>query len=262
MSDAASLKAAIQRLIQWSKVKPAFPESAVEAVIVSDLLCSALGFDARSVERQYKIRSTGCEPDIILFPKSKDSIVIEVKRFHYFDSNANVTRTLKDAGAYVRDMKQEFGIITDGLTWIYFKVQRYGNYHRIYRLLMFNIETNSVLATASLKRTQKGKVRRFFEVLEAVQMPKNLATSIGKRAPLSLRDLNNLMGEGNEKRITTLTQRTRKEGVTVKEVDEIVLRAMYYNDAPVRIVKPIIEPLELLKATPKKSTKSKPKRKK
>ncbi len=147
MAKTIELRAATRRLERWCGLGVC-SESAIEAVILIDLFHDALGFSKVSTSNQSAL-SNGCIPDIMLLPKAGMKIVVEVKKPNELEGKADkasIVRHLKQAADYVCCLKQEFGILTDGTNWIYFRVESGEKHYEIYRLLSFNIKSHATLA--------------------------------------------------------------------------------------------------------------------
>ena len=235
-----------KRLAQWSTESPPFRESAVEAVLLFDLFRGVLDFDANSAKRQVRVPKTG-RTDIILRLNDKVKVVVEVKRFDTFASKAKTEQAIRQAAKYVRELKSEYGIITDGINWVYFTVRPHGNYHQIRRLIRFNIKEQPELALAMLKRSRKGTLNHFFKLLASIH------------GEMTEKEFARLMNLSLQERVEQLAQKAKQNDpkLEVTSGDKSLLKVLYGNANANQSVKLGLKPMNLTGVnTKKKSSKS------
>lgn len=233
----------LQRLGQWSAEQPPFREAAVEAVLLFDLFRGVLGFNTKSAKRQVRAADKTKKviigrTDIVLHLRTTVKVVVEVKRFDTFDSETKTTAAIKRAAEYMRIMGQEYGVVTDGITWIYFRVKRHANYHQIHRLIRFSIKKQPSLALIVLKRSHKGTLGHLFELL--VAMHENM-TEV---------EFIKLMDQSQQERAEELTQKIEqgKPRFRIAEKDRNLILALYASNVANECVKPLLKPIKLTKS--------------
>lgn len=216
-------------------------ESKIEQDIL-DLFCEPLGFNIQTAKPQVTNIGSSGRRDIVLTLDQKTSVVVEVKRPMNFKSERHRNKAIKQAADYLLcPPKQEFGIATDGINWIYFKVKPFGNYYRVHRILGFNIRDHARIAQVVLRRCHSGTIKSFLKVLAAIH------------EDLTPQGFDVLMNLSLSARVEFLAAKARDEGVRVSGDDELVMRELYNGGrSPVQLNGFLIneetkEPLKLTK---------------
>lgn len=217
-------------------------ESQIEQDLL-DLFNEALGFSEQTAHRQVTNIGSSGKRDIVLTLDQKTSVVVEVKRPGDFKNERHKNRAIRQAADYLLcPPKQEFGIATDGINWIYFKVKPFGNYYRVHRILGFNIRDHSKVAQVVLRRSQSGTLKSFLRILAATHQD------------LTVQDFDVLMNLSLSARVEFLAAKARDEGVKVSGDDELVMRELYNGGrSPVQLNGFLLneetqEPLKLTKS--------------
>ncbi len=243
MANLQQLNAAKKRLERWCGLGVC-SESAIEAVILIDLFHDALGFSKVSTSSQSPL-TNGCIPDIVLAPKSKIKIVVEVKKPNELEGRfdkASTVKYLKQAADYVCCLNQEFGILTDGMNWIYFRVERVSDHHEIHQLLRFNMKSQALLARDVLLCSTKASLQHFFFILKKV------------RENIDGNDFDSLTSKSSAERFSYFVQAVKNTGWTKVTPDERkIVRALCYGSTLNKMIEPILKPIHLSEEDRKKN---------
>ena len=222
-------------------------ESAIEAVILIDLFHDALGFSKVSTKSQSLIIN-GCKPDILLKPLASSQVVVEVKRPGELKGKPDKASTiahLKQAASYVRCLDQEFGILTDGTRWFYFRIAVEGESYLIHRLLDFDLEVSEqkTFINDALLCSNKTALLHFFFVLK--QMQKSIVDKpFHFVAGMNVSErLNYFVSTVKDTEIEEHNQPATWAKVTTAE--RRVIKFLCYGENPHILLKPIHKPIEV-----------------
>ena len=203
------LETTLRELIEWKKGPGTVPEAAIENHLLRKVFRERLEYgDTRALRDQadghrHKI-------DILLKPDNSMHMIVEVKQFGRINPKA-----LQQAARYVRNMGAEYGIVTDGLIWIYFALRPHGAKHRIHRLVQFDTRSDMKLAIRCLERLRPNTIKRFLRAIAAVQ--------IGISEVQLLRLLDMSLAD----RVALLAQRAEQTNVAIAVEDRAILRDLY-----------------------------------
>ena len=252
MAKIQQLNAAKRRIERWCGLGVC-SESAIEAVILIDLFHDALGFSKVSTSSQSAL-SNGCIPDIVLSPKPKIKIVVEVKKPNELDGKvdkANTVKYLKQAADYVCCLNQEFGMLTDGMNWICFRVESVNGYHEIHQLLRFNMKSQSLLGRDVFLCSTKASLQHFFFILKKM------------RESIDGNDFDSLTSKSSSERFNYFVQAVRD--TEIEEHDQPatwakmtsderrVVKTLCYGSNLNRLIEPILKPIHLSEEDRKKN---------
>lgn len=227
------------------------PQKQTEAQIEQDILDffrETLGFTTKTAQRQVKKEGFSGEQDIVLTLDQKTSVVVEIKTPDEFKNDKLRNTAIIQAADYLLcTPKQEFGIVTDGWSWIYFRVKPVGNFHRVHRILGFNIKEHRKVAQVVFKRTQAGTLKLFLKVLAAIH--RDIAPA----------NFDALMNLSLSSRVDFLAAKACDAGVKVSDADKSVIRELYNGGhLPIQTVKFVIgHSIDLKKDNRKHSVKPK-----
>jgi hypothetical protein len=208
-ADSILLKAALDELIELCNGPNPVPPAVTSSHLLTDLFRLALGyFDWEAAAHQPD--GDGGWIDILLDIDATTQIVIEVRKFGQITPYA-----LRKAARHVRNIKAEFGILTDGLTWIYFTIKPFAHQHHIHRLLHFDTLANRALTNKVLQRSRKSTIKRLFRALDAVH------------ADMTEAELFRLLDHGLDVRVDELANKANAKSVALSADDRAILRDLY-----------------------------------
>lgn len=225
-----------------------------ELQIEMDLLdlFELLGFNKTTARCQVTNIGSSGRRDIVLSLDQKTSVVVEVKRPGNFKREKERNKAITQAADYLLcKPQQSFGIATDGVNWIYFKVKPFGSFYRAHRILGFNIKSHPKVAQVVLRRSQAGTLKSFLKLLAAVHQD------------ITSQDFDVIMNLSLSARVDFLSAKARDEGVKVSGDDELVLRELYKGGRlPVQLHgfllnDEVTEPVKLTKSQRRHSIKPK-----
>jgi predicted type IV restriction endonuclease len=240
-------KKSIQRTIEtlekkWSTERPRFEEPVIEADLLIDLFRAELDFDGKkkSATHQHLVRKGNGKVDILLRINPKTKVIVEVKQLGVLEPDINKggwMDAVEQAARYVRDMKQEYGIVTDGLYWLYFSVRSCGNFRRVHRLIWFHVKTHRRLALEILDRSRKRTLKRLLDVLDVIH------------GDMTVERFDEWMSDGTQATVGHLMAKVRNKLGRARAADEKVIRAIYDRKTkPSELIPPLLEPLRLTAA--------------
>ena len=235
MFNKTKVNEALSEIEKGNAGEPRLTEAQIEYILRTKIFRDALGFDEASIKHQKIILRTGHIIDIALVLDQSMTIVVEVKKYGEL-GDKNRIKHLRDKARYVRDinldphnMSQTFGILTDGINWIFFQVIPFGRYHRIYPLMEFNVKEDrtkipqeeqtpqkySDFTHNVFKRMQKSTMKRFLKALSAVHQN------------TSENEFFQVMDYSLDGRVDWYTKKAAKAGVSLSEDDKRVIRGFY-----------------------------------
>jgi hypothetical protein len=179
--------ATLTNLKRWCAEDPPLLEGAIEAFLLFELFRAHLGFNKNTAKRQVQ------DVDILLKIDPHNSVVVEVKKPRALAGRSNLTAAIKQAAGYMAHLPKkqgvaEYGIVTDGYDWFYFKVSPNGDgTHRANVLLWFNIRQHPQIAMQALTRSTRNKLLALLKMLEAIHLDMSEADLVA-RMNLSLND--------------------------------------------------------------------------
>lgn len=221
---------------KWFSEKPPFSEAVIEAALLLELFRdpSGLAFNEKSARREQDVAtSNGCV-DILLKLNRTTSVIVEIKQPGMLDiARKQWKKHLRQAGRYVRDSGQLYGILTDGVNWFYFKVLPYGGFHRLHPLVYFNVKTHRPLALRILLRSKKRTLHEFLDMVSALH------------CEMPLKRFNVLMNLGINERVSSLVNFAKEQNVHVTDADRKIIRLLYSGANANELILPIREPLKL-----------------
>lgn len=238
MANLGSIQDTIDRLEKrWFEEKPLFSEKVIEAALLVELFRGPLGFNEKSAKRSQRktMEGNSQEIDILLRLSRKVMVVVEVKHPTECLNESQLKRALRQAGRYVRDLGQQYGMVTDGLRWVYFKVEPFSTFHRLYPLLQFHIKETQGLALKALERSKKRTLKEFLDKLAALH------------CRMTSEEFDRLMNLGLHERLQHLVNKAKAHNLHLGEADRRVIRTLYSGALPTRLISPILKPLNLTK---------------
>jgi len=225
-----SIRDVLERMEKnWFAEKPPFSEKVIEAVLLTELFRGSLGFDERSAKHSQPVaRGKKGEVDILLRLPQRMFVIVEVKRPEELLNDRGRRVASKQAARYVRDMGQEYGVVTDGFCWFYFRVVHSNQFYKVHPLIRFDIRSHKQIALRMLERSHRRTLERFLEVLTAIQ------------CHMTRKMFNDLMNLGHEERVNRLVKMAEEQRLKVASADKKIIGMLFSADHAGDLISPSI----------------------